>query len=498
MAIPASQIIQVNTGVITGGGAALSLNGVMLTENAAVPIGSVMPFTTASGVSAFFGASSTEAALAAIYFNGRNNATVLPGQLFFAQYPASAVGAYLRGASMAAVTLTQLQALSGTLTITINGTGTTSSTINLSAATSFSNAATFIQAAFTSPPFSVTYDSIRQAFLFTTTATGATETITYATGTLAAGLYLTQATGAVLSQGAAAATAATFMNSVTAVTLNWGGFMTVWQPLTADKIAFAQWASSQNNRYAYMLWSTDAAAKTYPDTTTALSTIITDSYSGTVGIYCDATLDPTGQAAAFALGTMASIDFSRTNGRITFAFKYLDGIPASVTDPTIAGNLQLNGYNFVGQYATANQGFTFFYPGSITGSYAFADEYLNQVYLNAQLQLALMTLLTTVTSVPYNNQGYGLIHAACADPINAALNFGSIRAGVSLSALQAAEVNNAAGVAIDQVLSTRGWYLQILDASAQVRAARGSPPITLWYMDGGAVQKITLASILVQ
>ena len=67
-----------------------------------------------------------------------------------------------------------------------------------------------------------------------------------------------------------------------------------------------------------------------------------------------------------------------------------------------------------------------------------------------------------------------------------------------LSASQAAQVNNAAGVKIDNVLTTRGWYLQILPATAQVRSQRGSPPMTLWYMDGGSVQQITLASIVIQ
>jgi hypothetical protein len=48
------------------------------------------------------------------------------------------------------------------------------------------------------------------------------------------------------------------------------------------------------------------------------------------------------------------------------------------------------------------------------------------------------------------------------------------------------------------VLSTTGYYLQILDPGAIVRGGRGSPKCTLWYTDGGSVQKINLASIDVQ
>lgn len=59
-------------------------------------------------------------------------------------------------------------------------------------------------------------------------------------------------------------------------------------------------------------------------------------------------------------------------------------------------------------------------------------------------------------------------------------------------------MNLAAGTKIDDVLSQAGWYLQVLPASPQVRAARGSPPITLWYTDGGSIQQINIASIDVQ
>ncbi len=498
MTIPASQIVQINPGVINSGGNALALNGVILTNNSAVPIGDVMPFPSASAVGAFFGLSSVEYLLASQYFLGYENSTQTPGNIFFSQYSDTPVSGYLRGASTGSMTLAQLQAFSGTISLTVAGTVFTSSSINLSAATSFSEAATLIQAGFTSPTFSVTYDAIRQAFLFTTTATGATETITYASGTLATDLLLTQALGAVTSQGAAGMTPATAMPQITTQTLNWGGFTTAFNPTTTDKEGFAQWVSGQNHRFTYVMWDNNVAATVYPDTTTALASILTAGYADVCPVYCDATIDPNGITAAFVLGTMASINFSQKNGRITFAFKYQSGVPVSVTNQTIAADLELNGYNFVGAYATANQGFTFFYPGSVTGPYSFLDELVNEIYLNSQLQLALMELLIGVPDIPYNAAGYALIRAACADPIDQALNFGAIRAGVPLSALQAAEVNNAAGLSIDKTLSSVGYYLQILPATAQVRGARGTPPINFWYMDGGAVQKISMSSIVIQ
>jgi hypothetical protein len=69
---------------------------------------------------------------------------------------------------------------------------------------------------------------------------------------------------------------------------------------------------------------------------------------------------------------------------------------------------------------------------------------------------------------------------------------------VTLSNLQKAEINNAAGTRIDDVLQLQGWYLQVVDASPIVRQARTSPPINFWYMDGESVQQIVLNSVLVQ
>lgn len=491
MSIPASEIVQVVPGVIGAGGSALDLNGLILTDDTAVPVGAVQSFATARDVQRFFGPTSVEATLANIYFNGFDNSTRKPGDLLFAQYPLTDVAAYLRGGSMASTTLTQLQALTGILTVTVDGVAKTSSNIVLSTATSFSNAAAIIQAAFTSFGAACTYDSQRSAFVITSATEGAESTITFGSGTISAGLRLTQATGAVLSQGAVAGVPATNMTAITDRTQNWATFMSTFEPATADKVLFSEWTSAQGNRFAYVGWDTDVGAAQQGSTTTWGAIVREREYSGSILVYQDV------QHAAFVLGTIASIDFERTNGRITLAFKGQAGLQFSVTDATTAQNLIDNGYNFYGDYATSNDQFRFLYPGSISGDWLWADPYANQIWLNAAFQQALMTLLTQVNSVPYNEDGYTLIDAACLDPILAAVNFGAIRAGVPLSSLQRAQVNSQAGVEIAATLETRGWYLQILPATAQVRAARGTPPMTFWYMDGGSVQQITLASLAV-
>lgn len=488
MTIPASDIVVVNPGVVGSGGNPLALNGLMLSQSAYIPTNTVQSFASDDAVSAFFGPASTEYALSQIYFLGFDNSTAKPGTLLFAPFVATARAAWLQSGSLAGMTLTQLQALSGILTVTMNGTVKTSTSINLATATSFSNAATMIAAGFTSGP-ACTWDAVKSVFILTSSTTGAASTMTEATGTLSAGLKLTSATGMILSQGDDVDTPATAMDAVKAKTQNWVSFMTLWEPVTADKTAFAVWTNSQNQRYAYVVWDTDAQAIVNGSTTNFGYLAKTAAYDGVVPVYNTAAL------AAMALGSVASIDFSRTNGRITQAFKHQSGFTATVTDQQIAANLLANGYSYYGAYATANDLFNFFYNGQMTGKWKWLDTFVDQVYLNSQFQLALMSLLTNVNSIPYNEAGYSLIRAAMIDPITSALNFGSIRAGVTMLAAQKAQVNQAAGQDVSSLIEQQGYYLQILDPGAQVRGNRGTPVINFWYTDGGAVQKISLASI---
>lgn len=145
--IPASQLVQVNPSVLGAGGTGVTGVGLMLTTNSRVPTGTVQSFTTQSGVATFFGASSPEAAEAAIYFGGYVGDTITPSNLLFAQYNPSSVAAYLRGGNVSGLTLAQLQAITGTLNITVDGYPRSGSVAGLSAATSFSNAASIIQTA---------------------------------------------------------------------------------------------------------------------------------------------------------------------------------------------------------------------------------------------------------------------------------------------------------------------------------------------------------------
>ena len=663
MTIPASYSVESTPSVISAGGNALDLNGLCLTDTQRVPIGQILSFPSTAAVASYFGAASKEAIIAGGgqtlggnpagkgYFGGYQNATAVPGALLFATYPEVAVAAYLRGGNISALTLAALQALSGSLTVVMDGYSHVIATISLAADNSFSAAAAAIQSAFTDPTEStftgslgaaftatgagtnlttsavtgiisigdtvtgvgvpasttivsqtsgtaggagvyvtsqattaaaaactststvldvtvdtdiaiavgqtlsgasitgsplitaqitgtpgstgtyrisgaqqhvvseamtgiataptVTFDSVSGSFVVSSGVTGAPSTSAFATGTLAASLLLTSATGAVLSQGAAAATPATFMAGIIAQTTNWASLFTAFDPDggtgNTQKLAFAAWTNSVAPRYVYLGWDTDLTPGQSVPASSSFGYEITTTlgYSGTVPLY-----EPTDfNHAAFLSGAIAAINFNKAGGRVSFAYLTQTGLAASVTDITTAvnlgGNPQAlgsfgNGYNFVGAFATANQGFVNYQRGTISGPYKWLDSYVNQIWLTNQFQLAAYEYMTQVGAFPYTPAGYANFEIAMQDAIQAGLSFGAYSAGVKLSSTEITEINTAAGANIASTLQTQGWYLQVKDPGATVRASRGSPLITFWYVDGGSVQALNIGSVAAQ
>lgn len=145
--IPASDLVQVTPSVLSAGGTAVQVIGLMLTDSTQVPIGSVASFASATAVEEYFGASSVEARKAGIYFEGFEGRNKSPSNVLFAQFNPDDVAAYLRGGDVSALTLAQLQAIAGSLTVVADGVSRPAASVNLSAAVSFSSAAGIIQTA---------------------------------------------------------------------------------------------------------------------------------------------------------------------------------------------------------------------------------------------------------------------------------------------------------------------------------------------------------------
>lgn len=587
--IPADIFVSDTPSVLATGGAGLVLNGLVLSKSNRVPIGTVASFASAAAVAAFFGGASIEASVAqggaglgSGYFGGYDGSTIKPGAMLVAQYNTAAVSAYLRGGNISALTLTALQAFSGTLNVTIDGAPQTAS-VNLSGVTSFTNAAQLVEtdlaisgvsqgtgtatiagtvmtvsavltggtpfavgdkitgAGVTAASFiaslgtgtggagtynltvgstvaspitvtslapAVSFDSVSGAFVIASGTTGAGSTIAFATGAMAVDLLLTSATGAVLSQGAIAAVPATFMNALVSVNRNWASFMTAFDPDNgsgfANKLAFSAWANSQNNKYVYVPFDPDLSPLAAVPATGSYGYALSQAgYSGT-----SLQSEPLGDQnlCAFVCGAIASINFNQANGRIAFAYRKQAGLLPGVTTAAAAinlgGNPQVagdrgNGYNYYGAIATANQSFTDYQRGFISGPFQWLDTFVNQIAMNSDFQLALMELQEQSNSIPFTAAGDASIEAALADTIQKYLSFGAIVPGVTLASSQVTQVNAAAGGKnVAPTIATQGWYLYVPAASPSNRQARGPRQLTFFYTDGESVQSFSFSSVV--
>lgn len=493
MSIPASQIVKIHPRVIRASGTDLVLNGMFLTTNALIPAGSVRSFSTPDDVTAFFGADSEEARVSAVYFSGYKNSFRKPRQVHFGSRVNAPVGAWLRGAKYTG-TLADLQAITdGTLNLTIDGTAAALISLDFSAATSYSECAAVIETALPSGA-TCAFSSQTGAFQISSATTGATSTITYAdAGDLATLLRLTQKAGAVLSQGSDALEVSENMVSIRAVTENWATFTHLYDAEDSEILELSKWASAQGAEYLYVCWSTDSNLKNLKnqeDTVSIAAQLRGINAGATTLIFGDQPY------AAFIMGEAASIDWDREQGAINFAFKAQDGLIPTIDNATEATTLLAKKCNIYGTYATRNDEFVWLYDANMFGDYNFIDPFVNAIWFNNALQVAIMNGLQMASRVPYNEDGYTQIRAWCQDPINRARKNGVIDPGVVLSESQKTEIIREAGFDITSNLQTDGYYLLVRDAGAHVRQTRDSPECSLWYCYGSSVNRVELASTL--
>lgn len=491
MAIPASYIVAITPRLISAGGTDLEFNGLLLSDNALIPLSApVLQFANADTVGDYFGLESNEYKAASIYFLGYNNSFAKPRHLMIARRVNSAVGAYLRGTEFSGG-LDQIKSITtGTLNVTINGTSIALTGLDFSTITSLSDAASVLQTALAAEITGTTcaYSSLTEAFQINGPSTGDDETITYATGSVATLLGLTSDAGAILSQGSDALTPTQNMALIKEQTQNWVSFTTLYTADQAEHLGLAEWASSQGIEYLYVGWTADASLLVQGSDNTIAAKIKAAEYGATTLVWDNVNV------ATFVLGSIASVNWERYQGTINYAFKKVDGVAATVTDQTDADLLLSKGVSFMGNFATRNDEFTFFYDAQMFGDYKYIDAFVNTVWFKNVMQVSILDGLTSAGRVPYNDRGYALIRAWLQDPINRAVNNGTIDAGVEMSEKQKAQVYNETGKDLSTELYTNGYAVLVEDAGAAVRVGRQSPNISVYYTYGGSVNKIDVAS----
>lgn len=491
--IPLSKDFTITTNTVSPAGTALYANGLMLSTSTNIPASQLTYFYTLADVGSLFGTESDEYICASVYFNGFENSANLPATLLVAGISAinSATSGGLISGSLADTTLETLTSTpAGTITLNVDGTSQTSATIDMSTAGAPSDVAIMLQTAL--PSVNVVWNAgLSRLYVYSKTTGSASVVSPADTSDIATVLKLTSAAGASSFNGTPSASLTSIMDSVVNQDQNWVAFASA-QTLTDDQnIELATWNTAQTNRYIYAFADDSTDAVTSGSSTAAAVVANAAGYTGIFPVYGE-------QRFAFmALAYCASLDFSATNGRVTFKFRQFSGLTPNVTTLSVAKALESNHYNYYGAYSQNATLANYAAPGNILGDFDWIDSYVDQVVIKANLIAAYAALFLNNQSYAFNATGYAAIQAATIDVATTALNYGAIQKGVTLDTSQTVLIKNAVGKDITQELYSNGWYLYIPTQSGANRLARTLKGAVFYYVDGQMIQSINLSSTAV-
>ncbi len=372
----------------------------------------------------------------------------------------------------------------------VDGQPVTSGAVDFNTATTMSDIATVLQTAIGA---SVTVEWLPQAarFIIRSVTTGSSSSVLdMEKSTLATGLKLTAEAGAIPSQGVSAQSLIDTMNGIINQNQDWIGVMTLTALSDEQNQNLCSWVSAQQNRYFYALWDNSAAATVRDNANCFVQKIVkANNYAGVFPVYGDY------RYAVIALAYAASLDFARTNGRVSFKFRQFSGLAANVSDLATTQALESNGYNYYGAYGQNKTLANYVSDGKITGQYVWLDSFIDQVWIRANLVAAFANLFTANQSYPFNDSGYTALSSAVIDVATAAKNFGALRAGVLLDKSQLTQVNSAVGRDMSATLFSAGWYFYIPVQTGSSRLERKLQGATFYYVDGQLVQSVQMSAI---
>lgn len=525
MPISINEVVSITPRVLSGGASGLNFNGLFITKSEVAPVDTLLNFSNSSDVAKYFGYESEQYKAAEVYFNGYNNSLTKPRGCFFFRHLHKDAKAFLRGSPAAdpSELLKELNKVkSGSINLVLGPDELVIEGLNFSACNSLSDCALVLQDAINDAGLdndvelwkttSVNYSSLTTAFTIQAGLSGDEIAIDFASGPLADLMNLSKAAKAITSRGGAQRSYKETLDKVLTYTANFVSYATIEEVTSIDEARqLAQWANQKFNEGSQFLyiWHTadlslngnnqitrnsqlgfarvgSAMVVNFGAGAEIAKSLVADKYQGVCGVYGDA------RYAAFIMGAVASIDWMQPNSTITFALKSQAGLPANVSDTDTARKLTELKLTFLGDYASRNDQFKLTANGMVYGDYRFIDTYINSTWFNNALQTKIVETMSQVGRLPYNQEGYDILRLSCQPVFNAAKLNGVIDSGVTIDEQQRETLKREAGKDIASTLQNNGYYMQILDADANTRGGRTSPPCQVWYTYGGSIHKLNV------
>lgn len=489
--------------------------GIGLTANLLIPSTQpVLQFISSAAVSTYFGLNSNEYLASVKYFAASNTSLAKPAYIYFGKYVVAATAPFLRSGvvSNTATMLTALQAITaGDITVNVNGTAYPTTAINLSAASSLSNACSILQADIwtansalngSGANFTITFNATLNQFVATIPGTGVSHTMNYFSSStspnLANTMGFTLATNAVLSQGQNVMDAPTNLNTLLPYFTDQFSicFVDTMSSTLTDTInlGVSGWVSGLGDRFNFFCWSNEVALESSTDTTSIWYQVNQAGYNNT-SIFDEIIYNNSDRCFA-AMGTFAAIDLTQPNSAITLAFKTQTGLLPSVTMTSIAQILDTKNINYYGSVGINGSSVqvNWFYGGYTTGKWTYIDNLVGQVWIAFQFQVGLANLFSALGQVPNDPDGYGLVRSALTDPANSAITSGIIATGVVFSNATVQQLLTNFGIKA-QELTNNGYVIVNSATSQALRQIRETSPWFFIYVKGSAIQYLPIQTV---
>lgn len=208
-----------------------------------------------------------------------------------------------------------------------------------------------------------------------------------------------------------------------------------------------------NNKF---LGSVGEQYTTASDATTAAGTTL-GAISGAVY-----TVGADAYAAAMPMAMLAATNYGGTNTVLCYMFKQFPGETAVVKTDTEYEALKAANVNFYGQTQANGKNISFYQRGFNLDGVDTAV-YCNEMWLKSSISAALLNYFTTVTRIPANYVGAGMLRSVIIDSVLQGLRNGTIMPGKTLNQAQKSLVYQYSGVEDAYVaVESDGYWMDIV------------------------------------
>lgn len=464
MPINSKLYVSITSGVIGASSVKTQeLTGRRFTPNPLAPFGKIVTVLP-GGAADYFGAGTPEALFASQYFSYISPAPASQANnLQFAAYAPDGRQPTLFGAKLA-TTLAQFQAVTaGVLSIRLGDDEAQLTDLDLSAATSFADVASTVQAALrteSGPQYSaaaVTFDALRSEFRIvgSMSEAGDAEFIPSPGGADVGAMMGLGAVGSVASPGVGPQSPLQAFIAAEQVTDSFGSASFDDSSMTLDQaIELAGYVAEQNIKY--QLYLTVSRAN-YAAWSAALIGF------ASVGLILN--VAPNEWKESLPMAIMAATDYQRRNATVNYMFRQ-SSLTADVTTTAEAIALNDARVNYYGNTAVAGQQILFFQQGFLMGGVTAPQDmnvHANEQWFKAYLAAQLLSMQLALNKIPANDDGRGFILAQLIDAINLAKFNGTISVGKTLTLLQKVAITQLTGDSDAwQSVQTNGFWCDVV------------------------------------